>query len=90
MATYMVVVRNPNSWVRTDAGDIHEITAQCGHRHRSVDAAEKCLHRQMYGHNKSATCRYRHDHSFHMAMWHNADIEDVRTGQSAYASGTRV
>lgn len=40
-ATYSVVVENPNSWDATTG--IHEITAHCGHRHKSADAAERCL-----------------------------------------------
>ncbi|CAM6053503.1 unnamed protein product [Sphagnum tenellum] len=42
MNTYTVVQRNYNSWVRTDAGDIYEIVRDCGHKHKSLDAAIKC------------------------------------------------
>jgi len=41
--TYSVVVRNPNSWTEEKDGTReYEITAHCGHNHRSKAAAENC------------------------------------------------
>lgn len=41
--TYTVISRDPNSWTRTDQGDIHEITYNCGHHHRTLEGAIRCL-----------------------------------------------
>lgn len=41
--TYTVISRDPNSWTRTAQGDFHEITFDCGHHHRTLEAAIRCL-----------------------------------------------
>lgn len=41
-AYYTVVSRDPNSWTRTTEGDCHHITYQCGHKHKTIEAALKC------------------------------------------------
>ena len=41
--TYTVISRNPNSWTRTAQGDFHEITYDCGHHHRTLEGAIRCL-----------------------------------------------
>ena len=39
---YTVVSRDPNSWIRTEQGDCHNITYECGHKHKTIEAALKC------------------------------------------------
>lgn len=41
--TYTVISRDPNSWTRTAQGDFHEITFDCGHHHRTLEGAIRCL-----------------------------------------------
>jgi hypothetical protein len=38
--TYSVIVRNPNSWSASTG--IHEELANCGHNHKTAEAAEAC------------------------------------------------
>ena len=42
--TYTVISRDPNSWTRTAQGNFHEITFDCGHHHRTLEGAIRCLH----------------------------------------------
>lgn len=39
---YTVVSRDPNSWTRAAQGDCHAITYECGHKHKTIEAALKC------------------------------------------------
>lgn len=39
---YTLIQRNPNSWLRTPQGDIHEIVSDCGHKHRTLTGAIRC------------------------------------------------
>jgi len=41
--TYTVISRDSNSWTRTAHGDFHEITYACGHHHRTLTGAVRCL-----------------------------------------------
>jgi hypothetical protein len=41
--SYTVISRNPNSWTRTAQGDFHEIIYECGHHHRTLKGAIRCL-----------------------------------------------
>lgn len=49
--TYTAVTRDNNSWNPT-TGERH-ITWTCGHKHRTLDAADKCL--RLWG---NASCSY--------------------------------
>jgi hypothetical protein len=40
-ATYSVIVRDPNSWNAVTG--IHQELANCGHHHKTHEAAEQCL-----------------------------------------------
>lgn len=42
--TFSVIARNPNSWTQNEGGSNreYEITADCGHKHKTQSAAEKC------------------------------------------------
>ena len=41
---YTVISRDPNNWVHTPEGrDFHEITYACGHNHRTMEGAIRCL-----------------------------------------------
>ena len=41
--TYTIVQRNPNSWSVCDGKTEYEYVRDCGHRHRKLSAAERCL-----------------------------------------------
>jgi hypothetical protein len=43
--TYSVVVRNPNAWTQDRDGSNreYEITAHCGHNHKTHEAAKQCM-----------------------------------------------
>ena len=41
--TYTVISRNPNSWTRTAQGNFYEINHECGHHHRTLAGAIKCM-----------------------------------------------
>ncbi len=44
--TYSVVVCNPNSWtLKEDGSREYEITAHCGHKHQTAEAASACMAR---------------------------------------------
>ena len=67
MAHYRVIVRDPNSW---SAGNgEHHILNDCGHRHRTELAAEKCM-------DKLVDFNYRTSSSGSWnASWHKARVE---------------
>ena len=64
---YRVIVRNPNSWSPT-TGE-HEILNDCGHKHRTQEAAEKCMAKLVdFNYRTSASGSWN-------AAWHNARVE---------------
>lgn len=53
--TYTAVTRNRNSWTQYSDGSVeHQITWDCGHKHRSYEAAGKCLEKM-----GNAACSFR-------------------------------
>jgi hypothetical protein len=62
-ATYSVVVRDPNSW--SAATGIHQLVRDCGHAHKTPQAADKCA---------CALLNYQKDGT-HSANWHLCQIE---------------
>jgi hypothetical protein len=78
--TYSVVVRDPNSWsARTG---IHQEHANCGHAHRTVEAAQHCLEQLTAWHclcgrtTKAYAPCCRTPHNFTSARWYHARVED--------------
>lgn len=67
--SYRVVVRDPNSW-SASTGE-HCLIRECGHRHRTEAAAERCL-------RKLVDFNYRTSSSGSWcADWHNASVEEA-------------
>ena len=62
-ATYSVVVRDPNSW--SESTGIHEKLANCGHHHKTIEAAGHCMGKLL---------NVQPD-GWYSAKWHNAQIE---------------
>jgi hypothetical protein len=50
--SYTAVSFNPNSW---DAQGINEIVADCGHKHRTLLQAAKCIKRTWSGNGQPST-----------------------------------
>lgn len=80
---YCVVVRDPNSWSASTG--IHLELANCGHRHKSVEAAATCKAKltawycicgeRSDSHRRcSSSTGHRADHT--SARWYHAQIED--------------
>jgi uncharacterized membrane protein YebE (DUF533 family) len=67
--TYSVIVRNPNSW--NAATGIHEELANCGHKHRTVQAGAACL----------ANLAKPYEDGGIPATWYNARLEENETGE---------
>jgi dissimilatory sulfite reductase (desulfoviridin) alpha/beta subunit len=51
--TYTAVSFDPNSW--SEATGINEIVAECGHQHKTVEAAVKCIGRTWCGNGVPST-----------------------------------
>lgn len=83
MATYSVVVRDANSWSR-DTGIYSELD-NCGHKHRTVEAAQKCLEaltawRCLCGRTTKPYARCcGTPHNSTSAHWYHARIENNET-----------
>lgn len=80
MTTYSVIVRDPNSW--SAATGIHQELANCGHKHKSLAAAQKCYDkltewRCLCGRTtkRYASCCGTPQNST-SATWYNARIEE--------------
>jgi len=86
--TYSVVVRNPNSWTQNRDGSNreYEITAHCGHNHKTEAAAEQCRQKltAMYcvcGARSDAhtycpnSGRAQHSRNSTSAKWYHAAVE---------------
>lgn len=62
---YTVVERDRNSWTRTAQGaDIHDISFDCGHHHRNLASAIRCLHTlrgHVLAHIESASADQKYD-----------------------------
>ena len=79
--SYQVIVRDPNSWSR-DTG-IHTELNNCGHAHRTEEAAQKCLDkltawRCLCGRSTkrwAPCCRTSRNST--SATWYNAKVEEV-------------
>jgi hypothetical protein len=80
--TYSVVVRDPNSW---DAKtNINLLLHECGHNHKTIEAAEACHHRLLHSicsHGRltgkpCSGCHGRAGQNSWSARWHNGRIED--------------
>lgn len=55
MTTYTAITRNRNSWTQNSDGSVsYEITWTCGHRHRTPEAAARCLEKM-----GNAACSFR-------------------------------
>jgi hypothetical protein len=80
-ATYSVVVRDPNSWFA--ATGIHQLVRDCGHAHKTPQAADKCAAKLLnyhcnHGRVTGTTCSDCHGRARannHSANWHLATIE---------------
>ena len=64
--THTVVNEMRNSWVETSRGRKYDTDRDCGHRHRTLEAAEKCQER---------LTRHKED-GWWDAAWHNSAIHD--------------
>jgi hypothetical protein len=86
--TYSVIVRNPNSWTQDRDGSNreYEITAHCGHNHKSEAAAELCMAKLTAGYcvcgEKSTSHTYcpnsgraQHNADSTSAKWYHATVE---------------
>lgn len=60
--TYTIMVQSCNSW-HTDGSPV--IERDCGHRHRTLSGAARCLHK-LYAYDRKT--------DMHSAAWHRADI----------------
>lgn len=74
--TYSVIVRNPNSWSASTG--IHEEVANCGHKHKSYEAAQACYERLTAWRDGSTSAR-----------WYHARVEDS-TGHEIAPGGTQL
>ncbi len=86
-APYSVVARDPNSW---SAGTgAHEELANCGHKHRTREAAEACKERLtawrcLCGRTtKSYAPCCGTPHNSTSAKWYHAEVEDSKGEQIA-------
>lgn len=84
-----VVVRDPNSW-SVSTGK-HEVRAHCGHKHKTIAAAQACYERLtasqcQHGRKAGLPCRqclgYAQAQSW-SATWRNANLEDQAGNQVA-------
>lgn len=67
MTHYRVIVRNPNSWSPVDGE--HEMLNDCGHKHRTEEAARRCMEKLVdFNYRTSSSGSWN-------AAWHNADVE---------------
>lgn len=60
--TYSVQVHDPNSWFE-DGSPV--ITEDCGHKHRTIAGAAKCM-RRLYAYDPKTQT--------HSARWHRCDV----------------
>ena len=78
--TYSVIVRDPNSWNASTG--IHQELNNCGHKHRTLAAAQKCINkltesRCLCGHTAKNYCPRCHTpHNSWAAAWWLAAIEE--------------
>ena len=78
--TYAVVVRDPNSWSASTG--IHLELANCGHHHRTIEAAQHCLEkltawRCLCGRTTKSYAPCCHTpHNSTSARWYHARVED--------------
>ena len=79
--TYSVVVRNPNTWTqdRNGGNREYEITAHCGHKHKSFGTAQACHARLTAWRDGSTSAR-----------WYHARIEDSTGHEAARKAGYSV
>jgi hypothetical protein len=89
--TFRVIVRNPNSWTQNQDGSSrqYEITAECGHKHRTVETAQACLSQltawycncgELSNSHRRCSSSTGHTANHTSARWYHAQIEDS-TGQ---------
>ena len=84
--TYSVVVRDPNSWSASTG--IHQELANCGHKHRTIDAARACMAkltawRCLCGRTTVGYAPCCHTpHNSTSARWYNAHIENSNGEQA--------
>lgn len=78
--TYSVIVRDANSW--DGATGIHQEIANCGHKHRTLEAAQHCMDKLTAWHclcgrttNSYAPCCHT-PHNSTSARWYNAHLEE--------------
>ena len=64
MKHYSVIVRDPSSWNASTG--LHRELANCGHKHRSIETAARCLRRSL---------RHLRNGS-PPTVWYGAHVED--------------
>lgn len=85
--TYSVVVRNSNSWTQNRDGSNreYEITAHCGHKHKTEAAAEQCLlnltawycncGERSDAHHRRCSSSTGHTQNSTSSRWYHATVE---------------
>lgn len=85
--TYSVIVRNPNSWTQNEDGSNreYEITADCGHKHQSLAAAQACKDKltawycncgeRSNAHHRRCSSSTGHTANSTSARWYHARVE---------------
>jgi len=64
--TTYTVVNETNNWMETSRGPKYDTDRDCGHRHRTLEAAEKCQERL-------PRCD---ENGWSSLAWHNSTIHD--------------
>lgn len=86
-STYSVVVRDPNSWTQNRDGSDrqYEITAHCGHKHKSLEAADACMARltawycncgERCDSHRRCSSSTGHTANSTSATWYHATVEE--------------
>jgi hypothetical protein len=91
---WSVVVRDPNSWSASTG--VHEELANCGHSHKTQEAAERCKDKLTAWHclcgrttqSYAPCCRTPHNST--SAKWYQAQVEDSAGEQITVQVGPRA